>query len=101
MSATALSQRDAYHVVLDPESSDDYPRSLRDDVVRALGEGERRVVIDCRDWRQLDLRVLSALVRCARACCELDAGLELINLRDHLRADLRELRLDARLGVRA
>jgi anti-anti-sigma regulatory factor len=101
MSATALSEHDAYHVVLDPESSIDYPRSLRDDVVRALGHGERRVVIDCREWRQLDLRVLSALVRCARACCELGAGLELINLRDHLRADLRELRLDSRLGVRA
>ncbi|HEX4683516.1 MAG TPA: STAS domain-containing protein [Gemmatimonadaceae bacterium] len=99
--ATLLSEPVAYHVLLEPDSSVDYPRTLRDDVARALGHGERHVIIDCHKWRQLDLRMLSALVRCARACCEIGAGLELVNLRDHLRADLRELRLDARLGVRA
>ena len=101
MSAIAMSEHAVYHVVLAPENSVDYPRTLRDRVVRALDDGERHVVIDCREWRQLDLLVLSALVRCARACCEFGAGFELINLRDHLRADLRELRLDERLGIHA
>lgn len=99
MTATLMSEQSAYHVVLTSEGGAGYSRQLRESVVRALGDGERRVIIDCRDWLQLDLRVLSALVRCARACLDLGAGFELINLREHLRADLHELRLDSRLGL--
>jgi hypothetical protein len=99
MSATFVSEHAAYEVILTPTGDGEYSRQLREAVVGALRDGERRVVIDCRDWLQLDLRVLSSLVRCARACIDLGAAFELINLRDHLRADLHELRLDARLGL--
>lgn len=88
----------AYHVTLAPESGSHYPRALRDDVARALTTGERHVVVDCSGWRVLDLRVLSALVRCARACGEIGAGFELVNLDEQLRADLRDLRLERRVG---
>lgn len=102
MSTIALSSATAsYHVTLAPESGSHYPRALRDDVARALTTGERHVVIDCSDWRELDLRVLSALVRCARACGEIGAGFELVNLDENLKADLRDLRLEGRVGYLA
>lgn len=101
MSATIAAEQASYYVTLAPDSTADYPRMLRDDVERALDAGLRSVVIDCAVWRRLDLRLLSALVRCARSCAACGAGFELVNLATHLRADLRGLRLDGRVGIRA
>jgi hypothetical protein len=101
VSATIAADQASYYVTLAPDSGADYPRMLRDDVEHALDAGSRSIVIDCGVWRRLDLRLLSALVRCARSCAACDAGFELVNLAAHLRADLRELRLDARVGIQS
>lgn len=91
----------SYHVDLASYASIPYRQTLYGDVVRALDTGERRVVVDCTGWQQLNLPVLSMLIRCAKVCRESRAEFELVNLGDNLRADIRELRLDTYVGLGA
>lgn len=93
------SEHTSYRLTVPSGDNAQYGRLMWDDVVGALERGERHVIVDCAAWNRLDLRVLSALIRCARACGELGAVFELLNVQDHVRADLRQLRLDSRVGV--
>ena len=68
-------------------------------VLDALDAGRRHVVVDCEDWKQLDLMLLSALLRCAKAFARQGARFELANLSPEMRANVRELRLLDRLKV--
>jgi anti-anti-sigma regulatory factor len=68
-------------------------------VLDALDRGRTRVVIDCAQWGQLDITLLSALVRCADVFRRRGGELELVNVRTSIFATIRELRLDQRLGL--
>lgn len=89
----------AFRIRLQSNSGTDYRRELRDGVGTALDQGERRIVVDCSSWLELDLIVLSALVYCAKACDEQGAVFELESLRPDLWSRIDALRLGARLGL--
>ncbi len=86
-------------IELQRETSAFGPRALRTSIMTALGNGDRRVVVDCGGWERLDLVVLSALVQGAKACAAFGASFELVNLDGHVRDDIIALRLDRRLGL--
>ncbi len=65
----------------------------------ALEHGDRRVVADCEGWEQLDLGILSSLIRCAYRCREYGAAFEVVNLSSDLTGEVRDLRLHGRLGL--
>jgi anti-anti-sigma regulatory factor len=76
--------------------------STREFVESVLGFRERgasHIIMDCSQWRKLDLAVLSALVRCADALSRRGATLEIVNLTQEMRAAIRELRLHNRLRL--
>lgn len=101
ISLAPQSQTSCYLVTVPSDDNAQYGRAVWDDVAGALERGERHVVVDCAAWHRLDLRFLSALVRCARACGEQGAVFELMNVQEHVRADLRQLRLDSRVGLQS
>jgi anti-anti-sigma regulatory factor len=72
-------------------------RDLRWRVREALERGDRHVVIDCEAWKDLDVRMLSSLIRCASACRERGASLEVTNLRSQIKDELSALQLGHRL----
>jgi anti-anti-sigma regulatory factor len=86
-------------IQLQQETSAFGPRALRTSIMTALGNGDRRVVVDCFGWEKLDLVVLSALVQGAKACAAFGASFELVNLDGHVRDDIIALRLERRLGL--
>ncbi len=75
-------------------------RLLLGSVNQALDGGDRHVVIDCAEWMQLDLGMLSTVIQCASRCRERGADFELINLSDELRRAVYDLLLANRLGIR-
>ena len=86
-----------HHVSISSALSDS--RRFGRSVLEALEQGRRHVVVDCGEWKHLDLMILSALVRCAGAFASQGALLELVNLSPEMRANVRELRLQNRLKV--
>jgi anti-anti-sigma regulatory factor len=74
-------------------------RSLRATITAALDCGASHIIVDCSGWERLDLSVLSTLVQGANACGLRGATFELLNLERDLRADIRALRLGAKLGL--
>ena len=74
-------------------------RELRTRVERALEAGDRHIAVDCEAWREPHVSLLSALIHCAHRSRERGAVLDLLNLSDDLRTSIRELRLEARLGL--
>jgi anti-anti-sigma regulatory factor len=68
-------------------------------ILAALDRGRTRVVIDCAAWGQLDISLLSALVRCADVFRRQGGELELVNVPSKIIASIRELRLHHRLGL--
>jgi anti-anti-sigma regulatory factor len=76
-----------------------HARELRTGVRQALEQGESHITVDCESWNQLDLSMLSSLVQCASACREWGASFEVANMSGKIRADVRALRLDQRLGL--
>ena len=97
--STVPSESSSYQVELASYARIPYRQTLYGDVLRALATGEQRVIVNCSGWQQLNLSILSALIRCAKACREQRADFELVNLDDRLRADIRELRLDGQIGL--
>jgi anti-anti-sigma regulatory factor len=80
---------------------DGYRRFLRSAILAALDRGHRQVVVDCDEWKRLDLGVLSALIHGAKACAIRGASFELVNLAKELQSDIAALRLTGRLGLYA
>src|SRR5262245_12488963 len=76
-----------------------YRHELRRSVVGAIERGEKRIVIDCDEWRQLDLVMLSALVGLAVRCAEQGVLFELTSLDPDLQSRIEALRLSSRLGL--
>jgi anti-anti-sigma regulatory factor len=76
-----------------------YAKELRSRVTQALDDGERRLVVDCQAWDELDVPTLSSLVQCASACRAIGASFEVTNLSTQIRADVRSLQLENRLGL--
>jgi anti-anti-sigma regulatory factor len=100
--ATALRvEMEPCEIRLVGEYDDGYRRVLRSAISAALDRGHQRVVVDCDDWRRLDLGVLSALIHGAKACTARGASFELVNLAKDLRSDIDALRLTGRLGLYA
>ena len=88
-----------YRIELRSSPDASYRRQLRTEVEGALERGDRRVVVNCATWLQLDLIVLSALVNCAKACDEEGAEFELENLDATMRSRIVALSLGHRLGL--
>jgi hypothetical protein len=99
MTATLPLTITTHYVAITPESIGAKGRAFGWSVIEALEAGKRHVVVDCAAWRHLDFVLLSALVRCADLFSSRGALLELVNLSSELRGNIRELRLDERLGV--
>lgn len=76
-----------------------YGRDLRSDVRHALQHGDRHMVVDCEAWNELDLNTLSSLIQCASACREQGAQFEVTNMSTNIRAAVRALHLNERLGI--
>jgi anti-anti-sigma regulatory factor len=74
-------------------------RAFAHQVIGVFESGVRHVVIDCTQWRTLDFGLLSALVRCADFGRTRGGRFELVNLSNPIAADIRELRLERRLGM--
>jgi anti-anti-sigma regulatory factor len=75
------------------------PRELRARVDLALQAGERHLAVDCEGWREPDVSLLSALIHCAHRSRQQGAVLDLLNLSGEVRASMRDLRLEERLGL--
>jgi anti-anti-sigma regulatory factor len=97
--ATAVQMYAEHHMSVGPNVSAVSIRELGKAVVAALALGQRHVVLDCSQWRKLDLMVLSCLVRCADVFSSSGATLEIVNLPHDVHAAIRELRLDRRLRL--
>jgi len=67
--------------------------------VAAVDAGVNRVVIDCSEWADLDLMVLSSLVACATTCSEKGVEFELENLGAAVRSGVHALHVADRLGI--
>lgn len=76
-------------------------RDLRSSVHQALQRGDKHLVVDCVAWNDLDLRVLSSLIRCASACREQGASFEVTNIPSHIKDEVCALQLGDRLGMTA
>ena len=94
--ATAVQMYAEHHMSVDPGlSRGEFGKA----VVGALELGKKHVVLDCSQWKKLDLMVLSALVRCADVFSSRGATLEIVNLSNEIHASIRELRLHHRLRL--
>jgi anti-anti-sigma regulatory factor len=74
-------------------------RAFGEALINGFDRGLQRVIVDCLEWRQLDLGLLSALVKSADFYRKRGGELRLVNLSRELTADIRELRLQGRLGI--
>ena len=99
--ATAVELYAEHRMSIEPNFVGTLGRDFGKSVLAALEQGKRHVIVDCRNWRHLDLILLSALVRCADRFYRDGALLEIINLTPEMRATIRELRLDHRLHLPA
>ena len=81
-------------------ADDRQPRQLRSRVLEALEGGGEHVIIDCDEWRALNVVMLSALVHSASACKARGATFELQNLSREMRSHIEALRLEERLCLR-
>jgi len=97
--AAPLNYGSAHFEILREKNTAHQARDLRARVRHALQRGERHVVVDCTAWNQLDLSMLSALIQCASTCREHGASFEIANISNELRADVRALQLNERLGL--
>lgn len=100
MIATSQTTATTFRIELERQPTQSYRRELPLRVSDALRRGDRRVVVDCSAWSQLDLIVLSALVSCARRCDEEGAEFELENLDGTMRTRILALSLGERLRLR-
>jgi anti-anti-sigma regulatory factor len=79
------------------------PRPSRHEVIQAVeaavAKGGHRIVLDCSNWPDVDLLVLSALLRCAEECARSRAEFELINVRADISERIRTLGVAHRLRL--
>ena len=99
MSNNAYPVNIRYDVKVAREPDSRARHALRDGVRRALAGGRRHIVVDCKTI-DLNFRLLSVLIQCARECQDGGADFEIANLPSRVRASIEALRLDARLGLR-
>lgn len=99
MSPMASAAERHAHFEISTDASTNRGRDLRWRVREALERGDTHVVIDCVAWNDLDVRVLSSLIRCASACRESGASLEVTNIPSHIEDELNALQLGHRLRV--
>jgi anti-anti-sigma regulatory factor len=99
IAANVQSAASGYRVELTPAKSRAYPKDVQHGVKSALDRGERRIVVDCAAWSEMDLALLAALVGCARVCDREGAEFDLANLRSDMRSMIDALRLSGRLGL--
>jgi anti-anti-sigma regulatory factor len=97
--ATAVQMYAEHHMSVDADLSGLSRGEFGKAVVGALELGKKHVVLDCSQWKKLDLMVLSALVRCADVFSSRGATLEIVNLPNEIHAAIRELRLHHRLRL--
>src|SRR5262245_36219559 len=97
--AAAVQYAFEHHVSIEPNSSPVSARRLGRNILAALEEGRRHVVVDCAHWQHLDVVLLSSLVNCFRVFTSQGATIELVNLSDEMQSNLRELRLHHRLSL--
>jgi anti-anti-sigma regulatory factor len=97
--ATAAMAYDSVQLAISHLDTPRRARDLRALVRQGLEAGDRHFVVDCAAWRQFDLTVLSLLIQCAAACREQGASFEVSNMSHELRADVRALQLNERLGL--
>jgi anti-anti-sigma regulatory factor len=88
-----------FSVELSADFDDGYRRGLLSDILRALDNGERHVVVNCDAWRRLDLPLLSTLIQCAKSCDSQGAMFEVVNIAPEVLACISALRLNGRLGL--
>lgn len=84
---------------LDSPSGASYRHEIRELVHLAIDRGEKRIVVDCELWGDLDLVKLSLLLRCADQCATSNVRFELANVSNTARGSIDTLHLSARLGV--
>jgi anti-anti-sigma regulatory factor len=99
MAVALRAELEPCQIRLATDFDDGYRRFLRSTISTALDRGHRQVVVDCGEWKRLDLGVLSALIHGAKACAVRGASFELVNLAKELRSDIEALRLTGRLGL--
>ena len=99
MAVALRAELEPCQIQLAGDFDDGYRRFLRSAIQSALDRGHRQVVVDCNQWRRLDLGILSALIHGAKACAVRGASFELVNLAKELRSDIDALRLNGRLGL--
>src|SRR5262245_22527293 len=99
MATAARLQTTVAHFEIPGRLSTRHARELRSRVRRALAQGERRFVVDCHAWQELDFAMLSSLIQCAAECREHGATFEVASLSSGLAADVRALQLHERLGL--
>src|SRR6185295_5256403 len=76
-------------------------RQLRGAISSAVDAGEHSIIIDCRDWSQLDLSLLGTLVQGAKLCADRGVEFTLTNLSATMRSTIQSLRLEKHLGLDA
>jgi len=74
-------------------------RQFRSRVEEVLAQGSRRLVVDGEAWNQLDVTMLSVLVRCASVCRAHGASFELTNVSSEMKEHVRALSLNERIGL--
>jgi|SRR3954463_12519324 hypothetical protein len=99
MPATTKISAELYRIHLIPSSRRTSRRALVCDVTTALRRGVRDIVVDCSEWRELDLIVLSSLVGCSSRCVEKRVKFNLENLENGVRDAIERLNLGHRVGV--
>lgn len=80
--------------------SSDENRVFRSRVHRALENGDRAVILDCRASPNVDVRLLSTLLRCADLCRDHGTRFELVNVSSELQTVAHDLLFETRLGMR-
>jgi anti-anti-sigma regulatory factor len=86
-------------IPVEQNGSTDYRRSLAGRVQAELDQGSRQIVLDCSNWKELDLLLLSAVVKCADICSAKAAEFELANLKPTLKSVVDALHLSKRLHL--
>jgi anti-anti-sigma regulatory factor len=97
--ATAAHIQSSSRIALPSRRVRGHSQTLRARVDDALSGGEQRLVVDCGEWRNFDLAMLSSLIQCASACREHGVSFEILNLSHDIRRDVRDLGLHDRLGL--
>lgn len=76
-----------------------HARVLRASVQESLQNGDRHLVFDCAAWSEIDVSMLSSLIRCAAACRDHGVQFEVENVSREMRERVRALGLNERLGI--